>query len=471
MIKYDKSIFIFRRELRLNDNTALLNALSNSNIVIPIFILTPEQLVKNNYKSDNCIQFMMESLLNLNSELKKNKSRLFLFFGKPDEVIEKIIKKTKADAVYLNRDYTPYSKKRDNKIQKVCVNNNVSFEIYEDYTLHNVGTVRTGDGNVYVKFTPFYNNIKKLPVPKPKQNIYSNYYSSRNKILGEFKGKLSKFYKNNDKILVHGGRDNGLKILKNINSHKQYNINRNFLSKPTTRLSAYIKFGCISIREVYDVFKKKLGSRNDLLKQLYWREFYYNVAEFYPDTLLKDYDGKNLKEKYSKVPWATYKTFDKKEKEYWEAWTNGETGIPVVDACMREMNTTGFMHNRGRMIVASLLVKNMFIHFAEGEKYFAQTLCDYDPMNNIGGWGWVSGSHADTQPYFRIFNPWRQSEKYDPDCTYIKKWVPELKDVENKHIHQWYKWWEEYDVDYPEPIIDYKSSSQEALKKYKKAFS
>lgn len=287
MKEYNKSIFIFRRDYRLEDNIGLIEALNNSEIVVPIFIFTPEQLIKNQYKSDNCVQFMMESLDDLDKQLRNRGSRMFYFFGKPYEVINKLIEKLEADAVYVNRDYTPYSKTRDEKIQKICERNKIQFHSLEDVLLQPVGSIRSGSGDIYSKFTPFFNTAKKVKVPDVKKNNYSNYYSNRNKISGEFKGDKHKFYVYNENLAVNGGRELALKILANVQKFKHYNTERNTVSKPTTRLSAYIKFGCVSIREVYYKFKEKLGMKNDLIKQLYWREFYYNIGEFNTEILEK----------------------------------------------------------------------------------------------------------------------------------------------------------------------------------------
>ena len=470
MKEYNKSIFIFRRDHRLEDNTGLIEALNKSIHVIPIFIFTPEQLINNKFKSDNCVQFMIESLDDLDEHLIKKGSKMFYFFGKPHIVIEKLISKIDIDAVYVNRDYTPYSKKRDEYIEKICDKNKVKFHSFEDVLLQPVGIIRNGSGEIYSKFTPFFNTARKTKVPEIQKNNYSNYYSSKNKINGEFKGNKHKFYTYNEKLAVRGGRDNALKILNGIQKFKSYNKDRNTLSKPTTRLSAYIKFGCVSIREVYHKIKEKLGMKNDLIKQLYWRDFYYNIVEFNPNTLSINWKEKNFKDNYKKVPWITYENASDEQKKQWHAWCDGKCGYPVVDAGMIELNTTGFLHNRGRLIVSSFLVKNLFFHYAHGERYFAQHLVDYDPCNNIGGWGWISGSHVDTQPYFRILSPILQSQHYDYECEYIKHWIPELKDVENKHIHEWHKYHHLYpNVNYPKPIIDYSSSAKKVIEKYKKA--
>ncbi len=466
MKKYNTTIFIFRKDYRLHDNIGLIMALKLSKIVIPVFILTPEQLINNKYKSDNAVQFMIESLTELDNDLRlKANSRLYFFMGKPHEVIQNISKYEIIDAIIVNGDYTPYSKLRDEKINKVCRKNKITFLQFEDSLLNDVGSIKNGSGNIYVKFTPYYNVAKKIKVIEPKNNNYKNYYHKKNFIHGEYVKNLHLLYEFNEYISVNGGRKNAEKILHNLKNFNNYNTNRNFFDLNTTKLSAYIKFGVVSIREVYYAFKQVLGPKNDLTKQLYWRDFYYNIMD--SNSHILSTNLKCFKPNFEKVPWITYDTATNEHKIMWKKWCEGKTGFPIVDAAMRQLNVTGFMHNRGRMIVACFLTKNMFWHFSMGERYFAQKLVDYDPSNNNGGWQWAAGSGVDSMPYFRIFNPWTQAEKYDKDCKYIKKWVEELHDVPCIHIHKWNLYHERYDV-YYEPMLDYSESSKRAVKLFKK---
>jgi deoxyribodipyrimidine photo-lyase len=455
MVKYQTSIFIFRRDLRLHDNTGLLAALRKSETVIPIFIMTPTQLIDNPYKSDNCVQFMFESLEDLDGQIRKvSDSKLYYFFGETVDVLDEIIAKSKASAVFVNRDYTPYSRKRDKEIAKMCQRSEIEFCSYEDLLLQPVGSVLTGSGTIYTKFTPFFNNARKIPVRDPVVNRYKNYWTG--KIKNEYKGNVQEFYQENDSILVNGGRRLALKRLSLIKQFSNYNKTRNDLSGETTHLSAYIKFGCVSIREVYHIFLTKLGRNNDLVKQLYWREFYYNISEAFPHI----YSKKGaMREQYDKIPWN-------KPGKLFKRWKEGRTGFPIIDACMRQMNTSGFMHNRGRLIVSNFLIKIMGISWKEGEKYFATQLVDYDLPNNNGNWQWGAGSGADSQQYNRVFNPWIQSQKFDPDGIYIKRWVPELEDVPAADLHQWDEKHSEYQVEYPEPMLDYKSAKAAVQKMY-----
>jgi deoxyribodipyrimidine photo-lyase len=237
-----------------------------------------------------------------------------------------------------------------------------------------------------------------------------------------------------------------------------YEATRNTLSDQTTMLSAYTKFGNISVREVYYAFKEKLdkAASESLIRQLLWRDFYAQLLNEYPDLLFHP-----MKEQYSKIKWSS-------SQRLLDAWENGVTGFPIVDAGMREMAATGYMHNRARLIAGSFLPKTLFINWQKGEAHFARSLVDYDPASNNGNWQWVAGTGSDSQPYFRILNPFLQSAKYDPDAEYIKKWVPELADVPAKDIHKWDKTHNEYEnVDYPAPIVDYAKQKDKVLDAYR----
>jgi deoxyribodipyrimidine photo-lyase len=225
-----------------------------------------------------------------------------------------------------------------------------------------------------------------------------------------------------------------------------YKKTHNNLATPTTLLSPYIKFGCISVREAYEKFS------TPIVRQLFWRDFYAHILYAFPKL------GHPVVEKYEKLAWNN-------NQSHFNAWKNGKTGFPIVDACMRQLNISGYMHNRGRLIVASFLVKTLLIDWRWGEKYFAQNLVDYDVASNMHNWLWIAGGGADSQEYFRIFNPWEQSKKNDPDCVYIKKWIPEVADVENRKLHNWFK---DYDENiYIKPIVDYSVQKKKVLDAYR----
>lgn len=470
---YNKSVYIFHRALRLKDNIGLIEALKNSKHVIPIFIFTPEQIGKQNkFRSINAITFMIEALKDLDDKLKKFKSKCFLFYGKQEDILRKIIRNDEdIEAVYVNKDYTNYAINREKKLKTICDDYNVDFLLYEDYLLHGINKVFTGEGTHYSVFTPFYNKIKKFNVNKPVSNNRKNYISYKYNLIDHKKfDHIEKIIrndlKNTDDELLYTLPDykatskEATKRLANIKNHKKYALQRNMLALHTTRLSPYIKFGLLSIREVYHRIKDLFGNKHDLIKQLYWREFYYNLAYNVPRVL----KGKSYKEHYDKIKWS----YDKK---LFDKWKTGNTGFPIVDAGMRELNETGYMHNRTRLITSNFLIKLLGIDWKEGEKYYSSKLVDYDPSVNNGNWQWSSSSGADSQPYFRIMNPWLQSKKYDPDCDYIKQWIPELKHVDNKDIHKWdTKHDLYYNIDYPKPCINYEKSRKQIKKIYKVIF-
>lgn len=379
------SIFIFRRDFRLTDNTGL-NVAKKYGKITKLFILTPEQVGKNKYKSEKAVSFMLESLEGLGITIKR---------GDPAKVIAGMLGGIKA--VVVNRDYTAYSKKRDAAIEKVCVAADVKFVSCEDIML-----IPDDIGRVYQRFAPFYNLMQTKKVRKPTAE---RAVSSKN-------------------------RKTALAKLKNPPV-------RGNLEEGTTEMSKYIKFGCVSIREVYAAWK----DHPELVRQLFWRDFYYRIG-----------DDKNiLKVNINKKTF----TWGYNEKLF-IAWCEGKTGFPVVDAGMRQLNATGFMHNRARLIVANFLIWLLDIDWKKGEWYFATKLVDYDPIINNANWQWVAGTGTDYQ--IRVYNPWTQGERHDPNCVYIKKWVPELEYFSVRDIHK---------GKVPGQIIDYKNAREKAMKKLK----
>jgi len=459
MTTYKNGLFIFRRDFRIIDNNGLNLINSKCNHIYTIFIFTPEQVTSaNKFKSNNAVQFMIESLQNLSSQISKMGGKLFCFYGHNPTIISQLIKELNINLVCFNADYSPYAIQRELSVIQVCDKMGVAVEYAHDYYLHPPGSIVNGQGQPYQKFTPFYNSsLKKkvdAPVSQRKLHLASTTKHLQNTITLDY--ALKQFTKVNSNILIHGGRNEAIKQMhqaaKNI---KNYPRTHNELSKPTSQLSAYIKFGCVSIREVYKTFR----SKHDFIRQLFWRDFYANILYSFPHVL-----GKAMKPNYNKIKWHHNENWFKK-------WCQGITGYPVVDAGMREMNATGYMHNRARLIVSSFLVKTLLISWEEGEKYFAQKLVDYDPASNNGNWQWTAGSGADSQPYFRIFNPWEQTKNFDPNCEYIKKWIPELKDVPVTDILNWEETNNEFkNSKYPKPMVDYKKQKELTLKMYAAAF-
>lgn len=453
--EYKRSIFLFHRDLRLQDNTGLQKALSLSEEVLPVFIFEKKQLNNNVYKSNNLVQFMFTSLQELEEELYKKKSQLILRHGDTHQELQDLIEMHDVEAVFFNRDYTPFAIQRDKKIKHLCETLQVECKQFGDALLHEPEEVFKKDGTPYTVYTPFMKTSRTIPVRKPVQNRFSNYAQSiRTKSMSSMKQELG--IQENEHIFVHGGREEALKVLKTIDVYKDYKQERDIPAlQATTRLSAHNKFGTISIREFYWKVVDTLGGDHTLINELYWRDFYTHIAFHFPKVF-----GAAYQDKYDSLKWKT-------NKQMLKAWQDGQTGFPIVDAGMRQLNKTGYMHNRVRMIVASFLTKDLHISWMEGEKYFAQKLVDYDPCVNNGSWQWAASTGTDAQPYFRIFNPWLQQKKFDPEALYIKKWIPELEAIEPKSIHQLFEKRPEELKDYPEPIVDHREEKEITLAMFK----
>lgn len=460
-------IFLFHRDLRLIDNTTLIKQIKENEHVIPIFIFTPEQIdpTKNDYLSNNSVQFMIESLHELANEIKKYNGKLYFLKGDNLKILNNIHKKIKIKSIGFNIDYTPYARNRDNEIQNWCKENNIECYMEEDYLLYNILNNQTtkDNGEFYQVFTPFRNNCyNKLKVREI--DAFKSFKFIKNKELNHNKyiiENIDDFYTNNSNINVHGGRTNGLKILNNISKFKDYEKERDYLIYKTTFLGAHNHFSTVSIREVYHKFANDIGKKCGLVNELHWRDFYCNITYFAPRVL----QNKSFKEKYDNIEWEN-------NKKLFKIWCEGNTGFPIVDAGMRQLNKTGFMHNRLRMITSSFLIKDLHIDWRWGEKYFATKLVDYSPMQNNGGWLWSSGGGTDSQPYFRIFNPWSQI-KFDPDYEFIKLWIPQIKNISNKELNKWFdpnihNKWLDQGIEYYKPIVDHDKERKNTLEIYKK---
>jgi len=421
-------IFIFHNDLRLRDNIGLIQLMSSCDLVVPVFIFTPEQIGSSNkYRSIPAIMFMVSQLDILDAELKSHGSKLHMYFGNTTAIVSKLITATGASIVANNANYTPFALERDRDVESICNKHGCEYILTEDYGMYPINKFVAGTGGVYKKFTPYYNTASKVKPELPLINKHSNYFSGTIKnVIGAVNIPMIKRKLNINKTI---DVKNANTVLKSISNFKSYNKDRSCLAIPTTHMSVYIKFGAVSMREVYWTAKDTLGKgASDLIKQLYWREFYMNVAWAYPHVY-----GRNFNLNFH-ANWKTAIT-SPTDKAQLTAWCLGKTGFPVVDACMRELNNTGYMHNRGRLIVAAFLTKVLGWHWRFGERYFATKLFDYDPAQNNGNWQFVAGSGVDQQPYFRMFNPWLQGAKLDPNCIYIKKWCPEYKDFPNAVLH------------------------------------
>jgi deoxyribodipyrimidine photo-lyase len=426
------NIFIFRRDFRIYDNLALNKLISEcgNKGIYPIFIFNPVQIyAKNNqYFSNNCVQFMIESLDELDKHIHVN------YYESNNsgeiEVLIGLSKKYKIKSIAYNKDYSPFAIKRDSIIADWASSEGISIITEEDYTLYRMGTIQNNKGGPYQVFTPFYKKSLSVKVKSIEPLIVKNINVIKN--IKNF--DKHKYYVVNNDLAVRGGRDNALIRFKKIMT--DYATTRDYpaLDK-TTKLSAYIKFGCVSIREVYYNYKNV----KELQRELIWREFYANILYYYPHVL-----GNSFKEKYDNVKWTN-------NKEWFKRWCNGTTGYVLVDAGMNQLNKTGWMHNRLRMITAMFLTKDLLIDWRWGEKYFATRLVDYDPASNNGGWQWSASTGTDAQPYFRIFNPDLQLKRYDKDYEYIRTWIPN------------------YEIEAIEKIVDHKERSAIAINEFKRA--
>ena len=470
------NIHIIHRSIRLKDNTSLIEQIKKHENIIIIFIFTPEQIEKktNKYFSNNSVQFMCESLNELSDKIKKKNGKLYFFYGDYIKVLKSIIKDVTVESISFNYEYTPYGKKRSQAINEFCKKNNIIVYELEDYALFKITENESckKDKTPYLVYTPFKNNcINNLQVRNV--DTFNLFKLSKNNKLEKNKyyiheKEINNFYTKNEFINIHGGRKIFLKILKNIDKFKDYGKKRDFLIYNTTFLGAGLHFNVVSIREVYYTIKTLGIINNQLLNQLLWREFYMTITFHFPYILQGQITNKkniSYKKEFDNIKWSYNKnTFLK--------WANGETGFPIVDACMKQLNKTGFMHNRGRMITVSFATKDLHLDWRMTEQYFATKLVDYDAINNANGHQWVAGCGSDPQPWFRIFNPWTQQIKYDKNCEYIYKWLPELYDVPINDIHNWfnvYNKWLNNNIKYIKPIINHDEERLKTIKIYKKA--
>lgn len=467
-------LFLFHRDLRVPDNTALIQALNSTDHVIPVFIFPPEQIdaSKNKYFSNAAVQFMCESLSDLNVATN---NKLNLFRGDTLDTLDQIYKNKPFTALYQNKDITYYAQQRDAKIAKWCKSKGIEFINLEDYDLFPSSTgLVPSSGKPYTILAQYYDRyLKDLEVAKPSPHntkLTSKFVapSSLHNLKSYIPLKdIHQFYTQDPNIEQKGGRTHALAKLKRLGSYKSYDKTRDFPAndKGTTKLSAYIKFGCVSIREVYwravEAFKTR---DHPLIRELIFRSHYYKNYSFRPELqrgiAYLDHNDKH-------IPW-------KYDKAVFSAWKEGRTGFPIVDAAMRQLNTTHWMHNRTRMVVASVLTKYLLIDWRKGEQYFATQLVDYDPISNLAGWGFGSSTGFDNpQNITRApMNPMIQSKKFDPQAEYIKRWVPELRDVPAADIHRWDE--EKIrakhpTITYPAPIIDRREASARAMKLWKAA--
>lgn len=422
------TLFWFRRDLRLQDNAALYHALKNNKNVICIFIFDTIILDKLEDRADARVEFILQTLNHLQTQLVELSTSLLVFHGDPVEIYKKLNPKV----VYTNHDYEPYAQQRDEAVKKILARKGATLNTYKDQVIFEKGEVLKDDGKPYTVFTPYSRKWKSLLKP-----FYLKSYPTE-KYFGSFK-KIKPVPL--PELAEIGFESAGIEFPERVIKQAvidQYDKQRNFPAiAGTTKLSVHLRFGTVSIRKLAVVAKKK---NETWLNELIWRDFYHMILWHFPQV-----ETKAFKPAYDNIEWRN-------NSDEFKAWCEGRTGYPIVDAGMRELNTTGFMHNRVRMIVASFLTKHLLIDWRWGEAYFSKKLLDFDLAANNGGWQWAAGSGCDAAPYFRVFNPELQTEKFDPELKYIKHWVPELGTT-----------------NYPKPIVDHKYARERVLKVYKDA--
>lgn len=427
------SIFWFRRDLRFIDNTGLYYALSERNPVLPIFIFDRNILDKLP-KADARVEFIQRTLEQLNKTLKDKNSGIKTFYTTPIEAFKELSKTYTLEAVYTNRDYEPYALERDREIENFLKEQGVSFFTFKDHVIYEKEEIVSGSGSFYKVFTPYSKSWKEKykanpPETKPSALYFDNWVRLKEEKVHSLEAM--------------GFRHTDITIPSNTVDEeiiKHYSEKRDIPAlDATSRLGIHLRFGTISIRQLAE---KALNLNETFLNELIWRDFYAMILANNPRVI-----DQAFKPEYDRIPW-------RQDEEGFEKWCQGKTGYPIVDAGMRQLNQTGYMHNRVRMIVASFLTKHLLIDWRWGETYFAEKLLDFDLASNNGGWQWAAGTGTDAQPYFRVFNPQSQTEKFDPQLEYIKKWVPE------------------YGTDaYPAPIVDHKLARQRAIDTYKQALA
>jgi deoxyribodipyrimidine photo-lyase len=425
------NIFWFRRDLRLEDNIGLFNALNSDATILPIFIFDTDILWQLPI-DDHRITFIHELLSKMNQQLQSKGKSLAVFYGKPIDIFHKIINENRIGTIYTNHDYEPYARKRDKILNQFFVENKIEFKTCKDQVIFEKGEIVKDDGSPYVVYTPYSKKWKEK-----FQNTVLQNYNSEEKLDKIINHSYPFLYLNDIGFQISSIKAPLFQISEELIDH--YESTRNFPDlNGTSFLGTYLRFGAVSIRKIV---AEALKSNNEtFLKELIWREFFMQILWHFPHTIYESF-----KIKYDAIAWENDEAIFKK-------WCQGKTGYPFVDAGMRELNATGHMHNRVRMIVASFLCKHLLIDWRWGETYFAQKLFDYEQSSNIGNWQWAAGSGVDAAPYFRIFNPSEQIKKFDKDLKYIKKWIPELETN-----------------NYPSPIVEHKLARERCLKVYKEA--
>ena len=421
------SIFWFRRDLRLEDNKGLHEALQSGNKVVPLFIFDKD-ILESLPKNDARVTFIYQMLQKLDKELREYRSTLIIKKGKPLEVWRELIEEYTIQRVYTNKDYEPYAIKRDKEIADFLTSKGIRFNAFKDQVIFEENEVLKNDGTPYTVFTPYKN--------KWLQNF------SEKKDTQDFTIDLANFYQFSSEfpsLVSIGFEESTIKVKPyNLSNLDSYDEVRDFPAEDkTSYLSPYLRFGLVSTRKMV---RFALTTNETFLSELIWREFFMQILYHFPKVVTQ-----NFKQKYDAVPWRN-------NKEEFKKWCAGKTGYPMVDAGMRELNETGYMHNRVRMITAGFLCKHLLIDWRWGEAYFAEKLLDYDLSANNGNWQWAAGTGCDAAPYFRVFNPESQLKKFDKDLQYVRKWVKDFDELT-----------------YPQPMVEHKFARERAISTYKNA--
>jgi deoxyribodipyrimidine photo-lyase len=431
-MKSTVNIFWFRRDLRLNDNAGLYHALKAGKPVLPVFIFDKNILDELEDRTDRRVEFIHNALQDMQAELKKTGATMDVRYGFPADIFKDLLTEYNVETVFTNHDYEPYAIQRDRDIEKLINTAGVSFHSFKDHVLFEKEEVVKDDGKPYTVFTPYSKKWKALATDFYLQSFPVKKYQDN-----FFKQKEKEIISLRDMNFIAAGLSFPPKEWKK-EIIQQYKENRDYPAiNGTSRLSVHLRFGTISIRQL----AREAGALNEtFLNELIWRDFYHMILWHFPYVVQHSF-----KPEYDKINWRN------NEQEF-SAWCNGQTGYPIVDAGMRELNTTGYMHNRVRMIVASFLTKHLLIDWRWGEAYFAKKLLDYDLAANNGGWQWAAGCGCDAAPYFRVFNPYLQTQKFDPELKYIRKWVPDFAELT-----------------YPRPVVEHEYARKRCLEVYSSA--
>ncbi|HKK38643.1 MAG TPA: deoxyribodipyrimidine photo-lyase [Cryomorphaceae bacterium] len=433
MNKEEVVVFWFRRDFRLEDNAGLFYALKNHKNVLPLFIFDREILDKLEEKRDGRVQFIHQEIGRIKKQLNGFGSDIIVRYGSPLDIWKSLLEEYSILSVYANEDYEPYARLRDGKIADSLHNQNIELKKFKDHVIFEKSEVTKDDGDPYVVFTPYSRRwLAAFDAenfqPFENRKYFDSFFQFKTEPIPSIEEMGFESFDYD-----YPSRDVQTEVV------DKYEERRDIPSvRGTSRLSVHLRFGTVSIRKLVAIAQRH---SEVWLKELIWRDFYQMIIWHFPHSA-KD----SFRPAYDKIPWRN------NEVEF-EAWCRGKTGYPIVDAGMRELNATGFMHNRVRMITASFLTKHLLIDWRWGEAYFAKKLLDFELASNVGGWQWASGSGCDAAPYFRVFNPDLQTKKFDPELTYIKKWVPEFQGMVYK------------------PIVDHKMARNRAIDTYKKALN